>query len=137
MFTQNPKTVLVRAPGSRKYNQYSSFKDIAKELWEYAALCENSYLSYWENDSDETHAKKRKITNEPQISHYKVEGASNYYEPLRIPGWKRWANFPSKETIGLAKDTGLYVEVMQNNGRVAVVFRGTEFIMLRLPWHRI
>ena len=58
MFTQSSRTVLVRSPGSRQYMQHSSFNDIAKELWEVAALCENSYLSTWENES----TKSLKIT---------------------------------------------------------------------------
>ena len=129
MFTQHSNTVLVRMPGNRQYNKHSSFKDLAKELWEYAALCENSYLSTWENDSGTKHDIKRKITDEPQILKYEneIKGAADYSKLLETPGWKRWNNFPSDETIGHAKETGLYVEVMQNKERIAIVFRGTEF----------
>jgi len=114
MFTQSSRTVLVRSPGSRQYMQHSSFNDIAKELWEVAALCENSYLSTWENESIKKNERERQITDEPQILKYKdqVKGAADYSQPLNIPGWKRWANFPSEETIRQAEGTGLYVEVM-------------------------
>ena len=143
MFAQSSKTVLVRPPGNRQYMQHSSFKDIAKELWEYAVLCENSYLSTWENDATKKNKIKRQITDEPQILKYKdqVKGAADYSQPLNIPGWKRWVNFPSEETIRQAEDTGLYVEVMQNDDRVVVLFRGTEFTSWRdwisnLRWFR-
>lgn len=125
MFTQNSDTVLVRQPGNRTYEQHSNFNKIAKELWEYAALCENSYLSSWGNNSTKIEIK-RKITNEPQILKCQIKGANDYYQPLNIPGWNRWANFPSDKTIHQAEKTGLHLEVMQNNNRIAVVFRGTE-----------
>jgi Lipase (class 3) len=143
MFIQSPKTVLVRPPGNRQYIQHLNFKDIAKELWEYAALCENSYLSTWKNDVTKKNEIKRTITDEPQILKFKdqVKDAADYSQPLNIPGWKRWVNFPSQETIRQAEDTGLYVEVMQNDNRVVVVFRGTEFTSLKdwisnLRWFR-
>ena len=143
MFIQSSKTVLVRPPGNRQYIQHPNFKDIAKELWEYAALCENSYLSTWENESTKKHERVHQVADEPQILKYEnqIEGAADFSQPLNIPGWKRWANFPSEETIRQAEGTGLYVEVMQNDNRVVVVFRGTEFTSLKdwisnLRWFR-
>lgn len=143
MFTQNSNTVLVRSPGNRKYMQLSGFKDIAKELWEYAALCENAYLSTWVNGSTKKRESERKITDEPEMLEYEdqVKGAADYSQPLKIPGWQRWTDFPSEETICQAEGTGLYVEVMQKGDRIVIVFRGTEFTSLRdwvsnLRWFR-
>jgi pimeloyl-ACP methyl ester carboxylesterase len=144
MFSQDSNTVLVRTPGNRQYNKHSSFGDIARELWEYAALCENSYLSTWENCPGSEHDVKRKITNEPQILKYanEIKGAADYSQRLNAPGWQRWTNFPSEATIAQAEDTGLYVEIMQNRDRIAIVFRGTEFTSWRdwksnLRWFRV
>lgn len=135
MFAQRSKTVLVRSPGSRQYIQHSSFREIAKELWEYAALCDNAYLSTWVNGSTKKSGTERKITDEPEILEYEdqVKGAADYSQPLKIPGWKRWDHFPSEETICQAEGTGLYVEVMQKGDRIVIVFRGTEFTSL-LDW---
>lgn len=107
-------------------------------------MCENSYLSTWNSHSEKEHGIKRTITDEAQILKYtdEIKGAADYSQPLNTPGWQRWTNFPSEETIAHAEDTGLYVEVMQNKDRIAIVFRGTEFTSWRdwksnLRWFRI
>lgn len=134
MLTQDSSTVLVRPPGNRQYHTDFSFKEIAKELWEYAALCENAYIHTWGKTAGKTSSLRSGKDSEPEMARYKVKGATNYRHPLTVDGWKPWTHFPSPDLKDLATKLGLYVEVLENGGRVAVVFRGTEFWSLKDWW---
>jgi pimeloyl-ACP methyl ester carboxylesterase len=125
--SQRSDIVKVRDPGNRIYrDEPASGK--AKLEWEYAVMSANAYRDHW---------SKEKSVASPQLELVAVPldqvtaGCNaNSDEPLLIPGWFRWSDFPGEDPA-LETDANrqqLFFEVWQKGlpGEiVAIVFRGT------------
>jgi hypothetical protein len=131
--SQDPKTVLIREPGSRTYNPAVSIVQSARELWQYAVLSENVYVDGWSAPSPERNATNAVPPRSSEsLAAYPESCASTGQLPL--PDWAVWKDFPSKALQEKAREVGLYMEVwekMSSPPTVVVVFRGTEFFSWR------
>ena len=125
--SQRSDIVKVRDPGNRIYrDEPASGK--ARQEWEFAIMSENAYRDHW--------TKEKPVAN-PQLSLVAVPidqvaagCVANSDDPLPLPGWFRWSDFP-EEDPALETDANrqqLFFEVWQKGlpGEiVAIVFRGT------------
>ena len=111
LFGQAEDKVLIREPGTRRYNPPVPASTTAIPSWEYAVLSGNSYLNYWTGFTDPApwEVKKGK---------------------LPLMGWKPWDNFLSPALISDAIKAGLYLEVWEKEFSsppvIAIIFRGTD-----------
>ena len=130
-FDQADDLAFVRRPGNRMYDAPERASISAKDLWEYAVLSENTYISRAQGGTNESGADAstyvRACVPEPRIR-------------LPLAGWKPWENFPPAESPRTkdprrkdlrtkAKERGLHFEVWETTTQptvIAVAFRGTE-----------
>ncbi len=127
--SQSPDIVKVRDPGNRTYRDEPA-SGRAKSEWEFAVMSENAYRDHW---------TKEKPIATPQFLHPLVavpiekvaaECNTDSTDPIPLPDWYRWADFPEKDPA-LETDADkqqLFFEVWQKGTpgeMVAIVFRGT------------
>ena len=115
---QDPKDVLVREPGQRRYGEARRASDLAKESWEYAMLSAQAYKNNW--------AKRMATMAEADVSDVKE------WQAWIDEHWDRWTDIPSDDLRLYAKDKGLYFDIYESRStsepkRIVVAFRGTEF----------
>ncbi len=125
--SQRADIVKIRDPGNRTYRDEPVF-DKDKSEWEYAIMSENAYRDHW--------TKEKPVAN-PQVSLVAVpiepmpaKCNANSDEPIPLPGWSRWGDFPFQDPalVTSADRQQLFFEVWQKGvpGEiVAIVFRGT------------
>lgn len=135
-YDQPSNVVLIRAPGHREYSPPAPVAESAKALWEYAVLSENAYWGEWKRQRDLREPQEAIVITLPEASQeaYAAACVPGRHEPLPLPGWTMWGNFPSPAVIREALAVGLYVEVWEKSATppvIAVVFRGTEFTSLK------
>ncbi len=134
--SQAPNVVLVREPGDRTYRPPVPVVEIAKAQWEYAVLSENVYIDDWKKRGAPASQPRAEAPGllAPTPEEYARICTPDSTEPLPLPGWVRWEDFPSGELRGEAREVGLFVEVWGKRSSppvVAVVFRGTEFTSIK------
>ena len=104
--SQDPKTVLIREPGNRRYDPPVDLSSSAKELWEYAVLSENVYIDGW---SDPRPPAAQQRSDQERLAAYSdvcpVDGR------LPLNHWEIWDDFPSAGLRAEARQVGLYMEV--------------------------
>lgn len=133
---QNRDEALIRKPGERTYSSRETVAVTAKELWEYAVLSENVYIDKPAKRPEASQIEKTRRPQATQASEeaYRKVCTSDSDDPIPLPGWTRWDNFPSSKLHKEAQDVGLYVEVWEKESSpplIAVVIRGTEFTSWR------
>jgi hypothetical protein len=115
---QNPKDVLVREPGQRRYGPARRAPDLAMESWEYAMLSAQVYKNDW--------VKRMATMAEADVSD------ARDWQAWIDNHWDRWTEIPSDDLRKDAKRKGLYFDVYESRStsepkRIVVAFRGTEF----------
>jgi hypothetical protein len=152
-FHQASDQALVREPGNRTYSPPADVSESARTLWEYAVLSENVYIGEWKKQRAAPPKQAARILKLPEATPhaYSDSCAPERTEPLPLPAWKMWDEFPSRDLIQEALRVGLFVEVWEKHSVpavIAVVFRGTEFTSWKdwvsnlrwflrfLPFHR-
>jgi pimeloyl-ACP methyl ester carboxylesterase len=125
--SQRSDIVKVRDPGNRFYrDEPASGK--AKLEWEFAVMSENAYRDHWTNEKPVA-SPQLELAALP-LDQVAAKCVANSDEPLPLPGWFRWSEFP-EEVSALETDANrqqLFFEVWQKGlpGEiVAIVFRGT------------
>lgn len=133
---QAPDVVLVREPGNRTYNPPVPVVEMAKAQWEFAVLSENVYRDDWTQGRASAGRPRAEAGGVPAPTpeDYARVCTPDSTDPLPLPGWVRWDDFPSSDLRGAAREVGLFVEVWEKQSSppaVAVVFRGTEFTSIK------
>ena len=125
--SQSPDIVKVRDPGNRIYRDEPA-SGRAKSEWEFAIMSENAYRDHWSKEIPV--ASPRLSLVAVPIEQFAANCDVNSDQPLALPGWFRWADFPVEDPA-LETDADrqqLFFEVWQKGipGEVvAIVFRGT------------
>jgi len=113
---QDPKVVLLRELGKRRYGPPRPAVDLAKESWEFGLLSASAYENSWAE----------------QIATMAADtGEARKWQDLIESRWERWTDFPSDTLIASAEERGLYFDVYESRPtadkkRIAIAFRGTE-----------
>jgi hypothetical protein len=125
--SQRSDIVKVRDPGNRIYrDEPASGK--AKLEWEFAVMSENAYRDHWTKEITVANPQLELVA--VPLDQVTAKCVANSDEPLPLPGWFRWSEFP-EEDPALETDANrqqLFFEVWQKGlpGEiVAIVFRGT------------
>jgi hypothetical protein len=113
---QDSDEAFVREPGNRTYNDPpEKVAELARTLWEYAALSDNVYL-------DASLARMAETEQDKACSLARTER-------LEVRGWDRWPDVPNPALKQEADEVDLQLEVWEKSSSpaiIAVVFRGTE-----------
>jgi hypothetical protein len=131
IFGQESEVVLVREPGTRNYSPPRPIAEVARELWQYAVLSSNVYLTAERAAAAAAGTRPAEARAEEALAP-ECRSREAVYMPLA--GWEVWDNFPDpQKKAEWAKELGLNVEIWQTTSRprtVAVVFEGTNFTSL-------
>lgn len=130
--SQREDEAWIREPGNRTYNEASEpVSKSAQWLWEYAVLSENVYTDNHKEPDREQEKMRFQRSSLPEATQAEYERLClpDLKEPLPLPKWKIWDDFPSEPLRREFREVGLYAEVWEKASSppiVAVVFRGTE-----------
>ena len=105
--------VLVRDPAKRRYNSPEAAESHARDHWEYAVMSRASYEKARIN-AKQSHCEDQTYTSTVHAT---------------LPGWSRWADFPSENLLDKLNSSGLHVDVWERRETpqiIAVVFEGTN-----------
>jgi hypothetical protein len=92
--SQSPDIVKVRDPGNRIYRDEPA-SERAKSEWEYANMSANAYRDHWTKEIPVASPQLSLIA--VPVKQVATECIANSDDPLPLPGWFRWADFPEED----------------------------------------